>query len=103
MAVVSPIPRLAREAGHEETQSEADEGVDGSDDPEGGRDGPRGLVENPPDHGDDDDEGKAQDGAHLYKTKRTHTAETQLICHLSFHDHPPHHRYLFYKTYLCML
>lgn len=63
------MPGLTHKASHYKPQSKPDEGVHGSDDPQGGGDGPGGLVEDPSNHGDDDDEKKADDRAHLLENK----------------------------------
>lgn len=61
--------------GQDEPQTEPDEGVDGSNDPQGGVDDPGGLVEDSSHHSDDDDEGDARDGPHL----RAAEAETRSL------------------------
>lgn len=66
------MPGLSYKAGHEEAQGEAYEGVDGSDDPERGRDGPGGLVQHPTYHCNYDDEEQANYGTHL----QTHILKT---------------------------
>ena len=60
-----PVPGLTCYAGQDEAQAETNEGVDGSDNPKGRSDGPGGLVENSADHGYDDNESEARDGADL--------------------------------------
>lgn len=74
---VSPVPGLAHEPCQKETQAVANKGEDGPNDPEGGGDNPGGLVQDAPDHGDDDDQSKARDGADLQRDQGSGVSESQ--------------------------
>lgn len=60
-----PVPGLTRNAGQSEPQAETNKGVDCADDPQGGIDVPRGLVQNSSNHSYDKNETKASNGPHL--------------------------------------
>lgn len=61
----SPVPGLAYKSCQEEAQAVTNEGEESPDDPEGWGNDPGGLVQDPPDHGDNEDQKEARDGAHL--------------------------------------
>lgn len=70
-----PVPGLTCYAGQDEAQAETNEGVDGSDNPKGGSDGPGGLVENSADHGYDDNESEACNGPDLCRADAKKASE----------------------------
>lgn len=68
---VLPVPGLSGDASQAEPQAKPNEGVNGSNNPQRGRDDPGGLVKNSSNHRQDDDETKARDGPHLGATHST--------------------------------
>lgn len=64
-AVTLPVPGLTCNAGQDEPEAEANEGVDSSNNPQGGRNGPGGLVENSSNYSYDDNESNACNGPYL--------------------------------------
>lgn len=64
-----PVPGLTSYAGQEEPQAETNKGIDSSNNPQRGRNGPGGLVEDSPDHSYDDNETEPSDGPYLSRRK----------------------------------